>query len=232
MSIERLYLSPPIESALRLAIQVLIPIIIVLGSVRIILVSAKSWVPYEYRLSSFPTDTYGFTKEDRIYWSAVDLDFLLNEEDISYFETYKLDDGTPMHNQRELAHMEDVKVVVNASNRVLQWGLVALVGLVVFGGWSQGSEFPILALKTGSLWSLIFVGVLILGVIFAFGFVFVGFHQIFFQAGTWTFKYSDTFIRLYPERFWRDVFIYVGGLTTLQAGALFGLTRIFLKRIG
>jgi hypothetical protein len=27
------------------------------------------------------------------------------------------------------------------------------------------------------------------------------FHQIFFSAGTWMFLYSDTLIRLFPERF-------------------------------
>ena len=50
---------------------------------------------------------------------------------------------------------------------------------------------------------LVFVGI-------AFGVIFVLFHNIFFESGTWTFFYSDTLIRLFPERFWRDTFIAIG----------------------
>lgn len=232
MSLEQHYLQPTMKTGTRTAIQVLIPIILILGSVRIILVTAKSWIPNEYRLSTFPVDPYGFTTEDRIYWSAIDLDFLLNDAGIDYFDEFKLESGEPMHNDRELSHMEDVKVIVLATKSALQWGLVVLVGLIAFAGWSQGYAFALSAIKNGALWTLILIGVLIIGVIVAFGFVFVGFHRIFFEAGTWTFRYSDTFIRLYPEKFWRDVFFYVGGLTTLQAGVVFGLAREMLRRGG
>ena len=47
----------------------------------------------------------------------------------------------------------------------------------------------------------------------AFGVIFVWFHQIFFESGTWTFLFSDTLIRLFPERFWRDTFLAVGLLS-------------------
>jgi integral membrane protein (TIGR01906 family) len=230
MSLEQFYLQPTMKKGLRTAIQLLIPIILILGSVWIILVTAKSWIPYEYRLSTFPVDSYGFTIEDRINWSAIDLDFLLNDAEIDYFDEFELESGEPMHNDRELRHMEDVKVIVLVTKSVLQWGLVVLVGLIAFAGWSQGYEFALLTIKNGALWTLVIIGVLIIGVIVAFGFVFVGFHRIFFEAGTWTFRYSDTFIRLYPEKFWRDVFFYVGGLTTLQAGVLFGLAKWVLRR--
>jgi integral membrane protein (TIGR01906 family) len=232
MSTEQFYLQPRLKSGLRTAIQIIIPVLLILGTVRIILVTAKTWIPYEYRLSGFPEDFYGFSAEDRIFWSAVDLDFLLSDTEIDYFDSFELDSGEPMHNERELRHMVDVKVIVLATKRVLQWGLVVLVGLLAFATWSQGVEYAILAIKNGALWTLILIGVLILGVVFAFGFVFVGFHKIFFEGGTWTFRYTDTFIRLYPERFWRDIFFYVGGLTTLQAGVLFGLVKWASRRRG
>ena len=46
-------------------------------------------------------------------------------------------------------------------------------------------------------------------------------YSFFFQPGTWMFNYSDTLIRLFPERFWQDIFIYVGlfsGLVGLFLG--------------
>ncbi len=232
MSLERFNLQPSVKTGLRIAIQLLIPIIIIMLTVRIMLLAANIWIPFEYRMSGFPEDQYGFTNEDRIRWSAIDLDFLLNDAEIDYFDELKLGSGEPMHNARELGHMEDVKAIVVLTHNALLWGIVLLFALIVYAGWSQGLSYAILAIKNGALWTLILIGALIIGVIFAFGFVFVGFHQIFFEAGTWTFRYTDTFIRLYPERFWRDVFFYVGGLTTIQAGVLYAIARWNLKLRG
>ncbi len=111
MSTKQLYLQPRLKSGLRTAIQIIIPVLLILGTVRIILVTAKTWIPYEYRLSGFPEDFYGFSTEDRIFWSAVDLDFLFSDAEIDYFDGFELDSGEPMHNERELRHMVDVKVI-------------------------------------------------------------------------------------------------------------------------
>jgi integral membrane protein (TIGR01906 family) len=67
------------------------------------------------------------------------------------------------------------------------------------------------ALARGGLLTLILIGVILLLVLAAFGIFFVAFHQVFFEEGTWTFLWSDTLIRLFPERFWRDTFLVVGG---------------------
>ncbi len=56
------------------------------------------------------------------------------------------------------------------------------------------------------------IGAIILFVLIAFGVFFVAFHNVFFDPGTWQFLYSDTLIRLFPERFWRDSFLTVGAL--------------------
>jgi len=42
---------------------------------------------------------------------------------------------------------------------------------------------------------------------------FVAFHEVFFDPGTWVFRYSDTLIRLFPERFWRDAFLAIAALS-------------------
>ena len=48
------------------------------------------------------------------------------------------------------------------------------------------------------------------------------FHRLFFQGDSWLFEYSDTLIRLFPLRFWQDVFLSVMGLI-LIFGLLLGL---------
>jgi uncharacterized membrane protein len=61
--------------------------------------------------------------------------------------------------------------------------------------------------------------------------LFVAFHRIFFEGNTWIFPYSDTFIRLYPERFWRDSFIYIALITLGETGLVFLLSRWLRKRM-
>jgi integral membrane protein (TIGR01906 family) len=43
------------------------------------------------------------------------------------------------------------------------------------------------------------------------------FHELFFEAGTWRFEFSDTLIRLFPEQFWFDASVTIGILTTIGA---------------
>jgi integral membrane protein (TIGR01906 family) len=47
--------------------------------------------------------------------------------------------------------------------------------------------------------------------------LFTAFHHLFFEGDTWLFYYSDSLIRLFPMRFWRDAFILTGGITILLA---------------
>lgn len=211
--------------ALTKLMQLLIPVWIIVSSVLIILASSPLWVPLEYRLPGFPEDTYGFTLEERIQWSSVDLHYLLADEDISYFDDYVLEDGSPMHNDRELSHMEDVKHLIQWA-RTAMFGVGAVLLVTGFVLWRMEGPASLYAVLRAGAWNtIIFVIVLIFGVAVSFRAVFVGFHRIFFEGDTWLFRYSDTFIRLYPERFWRDIFIYIGIVTILQSGLFYLVGR-------
>jgi integral membrane protein (TIGR01906 family) len=206
-------------------ITFLLPIFLLLTSVMSILLTAKKWIQIEYRLPGFPQDPFGFTLEDRLFWAAIDIDYLLNRSGPEYFDTYRLDDGRPMHNERELRHMEDVKQLIQAVRYVWVGGLISLVSLSAVLV-HVGSYMTVLeGFYGGSRATLIIMVVLILGVIAAFGLIFVGFHRLFFEGNTWIFSYSDTFIRLYPERFWQDTFIYVAFFTIVEALVILFLTR-------
>lgn len=210
-------------------IRILLPIALILSSVWIILQTTKVWVELEYRMPGFPQDPYGFTLADRLYWSKVDIDYLLNDTGIEYFDAFQLDDGSAMHNERELRHMEDVKILIQLMWRYLGlgWILLVLCGGVLQRrqGWPKVGE----VISTGAratLWLMIFLAV---GLVAAFGVLFVGFHRIFFEGDTWLFAYSDTFIRLYPERFWRDTFALVAVVTLLVSGLFLWVPKWILK---
>jgi len=215
---------------LRIIIQLLIPILLILGSVRFLLVTANVWIPIEYQSPGFPHDPYGFTLEDRLYWSRVDVEFLLNDAEIGYFDQFQLDSDKPMHNERELLHMEDVKILVQNTWFAFRMGLILLIFLFVVLGWDQGFTSIWEVVRKGALWGLILLVVLVIGIGISFGVLFVGFHKIFFEGETWIFRYSDTFIRLYPERFWRDVFIFLAALTAVQSGLIYWLSGLALGK--
>lgn len=229
MNNEKNKLPAALNMTFRVLIQIIIPILLILGNVRLVLATAKAWIPIEYRLPGFPDDDYGFTLDDRLKWSAVDLDYLLSEAEIDYFDQFILESGDPMHNDRELSHMEDVKILVQQSWMAFRVGFILLLFLLVLLGWDQGYDAVWESLRRGFLWTLILLGILVVGIALAFGLLFVGFHRIFFEGETWIFKFSDTFIRLYPERFWRDVFIFLTLLTGLLSGLLYWLSNKVIR---
>ncbi|MFU8772974.1 MAG: TIGR01906 family membrane protein [Anaerolineales bacterium] len=188
--------------------SILVPVVLILTGVRLLLTPA--FLQIEYRTPGFPPDPFGFSLEERLYWSNIALDYLLNEEDISFLADLRFSNGLPVYNQRELAHMVDVKIVVTDALNV--W-LASLGGLLVLGVWAWlGHWIPEYkrGLVRGGWLTLFLIGAIVILVLMAFGVFFVLFHEIFFPPGTWTFSYSDTLIRLFPERFWRDAFLMVG----------------------
>lgn len=221
-------------------ITLLIPVVLVLAGVRIVL--SPLYIEIEYRLPNFPQDPYGFTREDRLYYANYARVYLLNDADITYLADLSFPPGeqapsascqtmldcTKLYNQRELKHMVDVKNVVSAALKV--W-YVSIMVLLILGVWAWHAKYQeqyLQALTRGGWLTILLMGGILLFIVAAFGIAFVLFHQIFFDSGTWMFLYSDTLIRLFPERFWRDIFIVVGGLTA-GMGALLVLVPPRIK---
>ena len=58
---------------------------------------------------------------------------------------------------------------------------------------------------------------------------FVQFHELLFPPGTWTFAYSDSLIRLFPEQFWFDIGVLISGVT-LVLGVIVTLIGYVMSR--
>jgi integral membrane protein (TIGR01906 family) len=201
-------------------VTILVPVALTLTFVRLMMTSV--FLNIEYNMPGFPADTYGFTKADRLHWSKIAKDYLINDAGIEFLGDLRFSDGSPVYNERELGHMVDVKKVVQKALTVWLASLVLLLGLELWawrGGWI--AEYR-LGLWRGGWLTVILVGTIILFVLLSFNVFFVAFHNVFFAPGTWVFHFSDTLIRLFPERFWQDIFIYVGGLS-LVAGLGLGV---------
>jgi len=204
-----------LNKTLKWFVTILIPVLLIIASIRVLL--TPLFLEMEYRLPGFPVDSYGFTMDERLKWSKVAVEYLVNDADISYLGELTFPDGSPLFNQRELSHMLDVKILVQKILPVfyILIGVVLIIGLLAWRtNWI--SDFW-LALSRGGWLTIILILAVLALVILNFNLIFTGFHRIFFQGDTWIFLYSDTLIRLFPIRFWQVVFISLGFISMLSS---------------
>lgn len=210
---------PVLVSILTWLVALLVPVALTLTGVRLMMTS--TFLQLEYSMPGFPADRYGFTRADRLHWSQINVDYLLNSAGIEFLGDLRFEDGSAVYNERELRHMVDVKNVVQVALVVWRLSLVGLVASALLAWWGGRVDAYRRGLSRGGFLTAVLLGAIILGVITSFDRLFVLFHQIFFETGTWMFEWSDTLIRCFPERFWMDIFIYVGALA-LGSGLAIG----------
>ena len=203
------------SKALKLIFILTLPIFVLLGSVR--LLASDQYLAFEYEKSDFPPDTFGFTTSRRLTIASANLHFVRENLGIEALSD-QVFNGEPVYKSRELSHMLDVQKVYQTVWRVWQM-IILLILLTGFLLWRFSTRITLpSAIQTG--------GLLTSGLIFALGLLavvawrgwFTAFHQIFFTPGSWLFEYSDTLIRLFPEKFWFD-----SALTLLSVSIIEGL---------
>ena len=221
-------------TVLRWLIIIAMPFLLTIFTMRLLI--AWDWPSYpRFEYQRIPPDAYGFTDEERLDLAEATLAYLRRPEpagDVIYLlEDLRLPGSSqPLYNPGEISHMLDVKIVADAFKQLL-W----LLALVVVGGLIfllARPETQALGAKTmmqGGLLTAVILAVMGVLIGLAWNFVFVQFHELLFPPGTWTFAYTDSLIRLFPEKFWFDFgAIWVGGILTL--GVMWGLVGYTLMR--
>ncbi len=233
-----------LTAILRYALLLSVPVLLTLVNVRLLMTSAFPAI--EYSLPGFPADPYGFTQAQRLFWSNRSIDFIQGYERAGQIEQWKfVDDGVSpaeatapgdscqfygndygprdcayFYNDREVKHMVDVLIVVRAAmTALLGTALVAVVAIGALRANGNLADLRVGLLGGAGLTAILYLG-LILYIAVNFNTLFVQFHQIFFEGGTWTFLWSDSLIRLFPVRFWQDAFTFIGVASLLEAGGV------------
>ena len=197
---------------------IFLPLAILLSNLRIFI---NPWfATYEYSRSGFPPDSMGMTTETRVNMANRAIKYLITSENVTYLNQDRDIDGNPMYNERELHHMEDVKFQVGRVLVLWRISILMVIGSFMWLYFKPDTDNIIKqSVSYGS-------GVIVVGIITLLAYIFINFdsffttfHQIFFEAGTWTFSYTDMLIRLFPPRFWSDVATYIA-VASLFEGAL------------
>ncbi len=134
--------------------------------------------------------------------------------------------GAPVLEERERAHMRDVRNVFAGFYALALAAGVALVVLVA-GARRAGHPDRAWAAIASGMRGLA-VGVVIAGVVATFFFdaAFELFHQIFFPSGSYTFDpRTDRLVQLFPFDFWSETTLVLGGVILAIAAVVWIAAR-------
>ena len=196
-----------------------IPIIISVLSILVLL--SPIFTNLEYRRPGFPDDSYGFTTAERLDFGNQTRRYLISSNTLEDLNQLVFENGDPIYIDRELSHLEDVKIVLQGVLKVF-YGAAAVY---VLGGLiARLRDWQTSYLKAIFLGGKITAGILVMILfltLISFQALFTNFHLLFFEGDSWLFFFSDTLIRLFPVQFWQDIFL-VFGILTLTGGILLG----------
>ncbi len=216
---------------LRWLVILAMPFFLGLGTIRAII--AWDYPAFEY--PRIAPDMFGFTPEQRLQLAQDTLVYLQRPEPaaevIYLLEELRLPGSDrPLYNDDEIGHMIDVKNMADAMKRIAYVaGGIVVVGLAIMLIPRHSRHYGWRTLMMGGLATVIALGAIALFILIAWPIFFVQFHELLFPPGTWTFAYSDSLIRLFPEQFWFDIGVLIT-VTTLVLGVLVALAGYLMSR--
>ena len=209
-------------------VTLLVPLALVFLGLRLLL--TPLFLQVEYRMPGFPADSFGFTREDRLAYAPLALEYLLNDAGPSFLGDLTFPNGTALYTEREVSHMLDVKNVVKPALAVGYGVWIVLLGLGVWARWGGWWPEYKSGLRRGGWLTVGLVVLIAVGAAVSFWQFFTLFHGLFFEGDSWIFLYSDTLIRLFPMRFWQDAFL-MAGMIALGGGLVLALGLRGRKKI-
>lgn len=218
----------------RWLIVIAIPFVLTLFTLRLMISwNSPSYPSFEY--SRIPADSYGMPSEERLRLAEASQEYLRRsespEEVVNLITDLRLP-GTndPLYNQREIGHLVDVKSLIDAARTGL-WilGIGVIAGLVLLLARPETRPAGYTAIMHGGILTMAILLAMIVLLFVAWNLVFTQFHEILFPPNTWTFFYTDSLIRLFPEQFWFDFGLFWTIGIFLQ-GVILAAVGYFLQR--
>ena len=226
-------MNTPVRFIIRLAIVIAMPFFLGLTNIRLII--SPAYPRMEYAKASFPEDSFGFSQEQRLDLALVAVDYLGRREaaeEVIYLLEEQVIPGTeePLYNEREIGHMVDVKHVTDGIKQVgAAAAAIVFLGLALLLWQPATRREGYRAILNGGIATTTILFALALFILVAWSVFFTQFHELLFPPGTWTFYFSDSLIRLFPEKFWFDLGVILS-VGTLVEGVIVAALGYWLLR--
>jgi integral membrane protein (TIGR01906 family) len=138
-------------------------------------------------------------------------------------------DGAPVLDERERAHMRDVRGVFAGFYAVTIVGAIGAL-VIAAGRRSEERRATWRAVRAGAIG---LIATLIVGgaiALVAFDALFETFHRLFFAGGSYDFDpITEKLVQLFPFQFWQETAIAVGVVSTLVAGIVAAFATVRLE---
>lgn len=162
------------------------------------------------------------------------ISYFNSDEEYISLSAVKNDQTFELFNQREIAHLRDVKGLIRLDYRVLLGTLIYVLGYTAGSLFWPGKRYRRKLSReviTGSGVTLILMLALGLGTLLGFDQLFLQFHLLSFANDFWLLDPArDYLIRLFPQGFWYDVTLFCALATTGLAVILGGVGESYQLR--
>ena len=200
----------------------LIPII--LFSTNFLLLASPKYLEWEYSKEDFPKPEE-LTLRERSILSRSILAYIKGITDVSTLDT------TDLFTQREISHLNDVKILNNRLFLGRGVASILFVYLTLFAILSAKKGHSVIKyILSGSLITLTVAIVLFVSVYLNFNILFVSIHKIIFPQESWSFDSQATLIELYPGEFWIDSAVAFLILTLIESLMLCLISFVIMRR--
>ena len=196
-----------------------IPLVLIGTNVRYL---ANEGRVYEYAFDQYdgPAKT-GIARSELVRASGELRNYFNNDIDIFYTRVKQGEREVSLFNDRETAHLRDVKDVFQWAFRTQEIAFIYILAYVVgVFVWAREKSLRTLAFYTLA-GGLLTVGIIVaLAAIALSGFerAFEHFHLVAFSNDLWKLDpRTDHLIQMFPEEFWFDVTMFAGLLTVAEA---------------
>jgi integral membrane protein (TIGR01906 family) len=188
---------------------------IVIVAIAILPFLTPAWVSFEQGRTGVSQLTGYSTPELRVATDAILADLVIGPPDFDVAVN-----GEAVLNERERAHMRDVRGVFGGFGLVAVASVVLVVAAVVGANRLGHPERAWRAIRAGAIG--LAIGVVVGGFValVAFDVAFEIFHRLFFAGGTYTFDPgTERLVQLFPFAFWSETTIAVGGVVLALSAA-------------
>ena len=154
---------------------------------------------------------------------------------ITYFNSDQEFVNISVYNQRDIDHLKDVKGLIQLAYRLQFVSLAYIIVYIFFVFLLLGSAFW-RQLARRIIWgSWVTVAILAVLGIFAlvdFDQLFLLFHLVSFRNDLWQLYPGDTLLAMFPEGFFNDAALFIGGAIILEAIIIGAVAWALLRRKG
>jgi integral membrane protein (TIGR01906 family) len=206
------------------------PFLLGFGTVRTII--ASNYPAFEY--PRIAPDAYGWTAEERLALGNATLGYIQRpepaEEVIYLLKDLRLpeDPSQPLYKNSEIGHMLDVKILFDTIGRILRI-LMAIIPLGLVTLFFIDKSECLETIYKGGWATIILLAAIAIFILVGWTVFFTLFHELLFPPGTWTFYYTDSLIRLFPEKFWFDVGAIISIGTLLEGVVVMFIGRYLMR---